>query len=175
MTITRWYAEKVGGAGVERPQFEDLRDAVRKGFVGRVLVYRLDRLSRGGIRETLAIVEEFRKYGCKIESVADGFSLDGAAADVVLAVLAWAAQMERAAIGERIRAARTRIEAKGGSWGRTRRVDEATAQRIRELSASRTVREISIALKVPRSTVGRVVSQKGAYKPTPPKRTKKAE
>lgn len=39
--------------------------------------------------------------------MADGIDLNGPAAEVVLAVLAWAAKMERLAINERISAARS--------------------------------------------------------------------
>jgi len=165
--IGAWFSEKAGGAVQARPELERLRAAVRAGEFERVFVYRLDRLSRGGIRDTLAIVAEFRENGCKIETVADGFSLDGAGSEVVLAVLAWAAQMERAAIGERISAARVRVEASGGTWGRPPRVGAAELAKCRSLSkAGRTVRQIAVALKIPKSTVGRAVSQNGAYKST---------
>lgn len=50
-------------------------------------------------------------HGCELASVADGFGLDGPAAEVGLAVMAWAAKMERLAINERISAARERVEA----------------------------------------------------------------
>lgn len=40
------------------------------------------------------------------------------AAEVVLAVMAWAAKMERLAINERISAARAQLEEEGRSWGR---------------------------------------------------------
>jgi len=163
-SIDVWFAEKVGGAAAVRPQLTALRASVQLGTFERVFVYRLDRLSRGGIRETLSIVEEFKANGCKIETVADGFPVEGPGADVVLAVLAWAAQMERAAIGERVAAARVKVEASGGTWGRPRRVDDATAAKVRTLSKSRTVREIAIALKIPKSTVCDVLSEKGAYK-----------
>jgi DNA invertase Pin-like site-specific DNA recombinase len=161
--IDTWFAEKVGGAAPGRPQLEALRKSVQAGFYERVFVYRLDRLSRAGIRETMAIVEEFKAHGCRVETVADGFSLEGPAAQIVLAVLAWAAQMERIAIGERISSARVRIEASGGAWGRPKRVDDRTAGKVRTLAKTRTVREIAIALKIPKSTVGAIVSEKGAY------------
>jgi hypothetical protein len=56
----------------------------------------------------------------------DGFDPAGRAAEIVLAVLAWAAKTERFAINERIAAARRRIEAEGGvgvgpGYGRTPR------------------------------------------------------
>ncbi len=163
--IDVWFSEKVGGgADAVRIQLTALRASVQLGTFDRLFVYRLDRLSRGGIRSTLAILDELKANGCRVESVADGFSLEGPASEVVLAVLAWAAQMERAAIGERIAAARTRVEASGGSWGRPRRVDDDTVAKVRALSQSRTVRQIAVALKIPKSTVGAILSEKGAYK-----------
>jgi hypothetical protein len=50
-------------------------------------------------------------------NVADGFDLNGPHAEVIIAVLAWAAKMERLATAERIAAARERIEAEGGRRG----------------------------------------------------------
>jgi len=82
-----------------------------------------------------------------------------AAAEVVLAVMAWAAKMERLAINERISAARERLAAEGRAWGRPPRLASRERNQIRQLRrAGRTVREIAVALKIPRSTVGRVVS-----------------
>ena len=74
-------------------------------------------------------------------------------------------KMERAAIGERIAGARVRVEASGGRWGRPRRVDDASATKVRKLKAQgRSERAIVIALKIPRSTVHAVLVEKGAYK-----------
>jgi DNA invertase Pin-like site-specific DNA recombinase len=164
--IDVWFSEKVGGAAASRPELEWLRHAVQAGEFSRVFVYRLDRLSRGGIRDTLAIVDEFKRHGCKIETIADGFALDGAGSEVVLAVLAWAAQMERAAIGERIAAARVRVEAKGKTWGRPARLNSAQVAELRKLAKNgRSVRQLAVAFKIPKSTVGRAVSQNGGAKP----------
>jgi DNA invertase Pin-like site-specific DNA recombinase len=128
-------------------------------------VYRLDRLSRSGIRDTFTLIEEFRARGVIIVTVSDGFTLEGPASDVVVAVLAWAAQMERLAIGERIADAHRRIKDEGGAWGRPRRVDGSTAAAILlEYEGGRSVRQLAVAFKIPRSTIARVVSQK----PTPP-------
>lgn len=100
------------------------------------------------------MVEELRGHGVEIVTVADGFSLDSPAAEVVLAVMSWAAKMERLAIGERIAAARERVEAEGRSLGRPKRVDAPTLPKACRLRVSgKTVREIAIALKVPRSTI----------------------
>lgn len=159
-----WFEEKKSGRNIERPVLQKLRDAVRAGHVGRVYVFRIDRLTRSGIRDTLGLVEEFKAHGAELVTVADGFNLAGPGAEIVLAVMAWAAQMERNAIGERIKAARVRIEAAGGRWGRPRRVDPTTLEKARALERKgKSVRAIAIALKVPRSTLSDALSEKGHY------------
>ena len=134
------------------------RADARAGQVRRLYVHRLDRLTRSGIRDTFELVEELRAAGVEIVTIADGFTLDGPAAEVILAVMSWAAKMERLAINERIAAARLRVEAQGGKWGRPARMTEKQLERARRLhEAGRSVREIAAALKVPRSVVGRAV------------------
>jgi DNA invertase Pin-like site-specific DNA recombinase len=46
----------------------------------------------------------------------------GPEAEVILAVMAWAAKMERLAINERIAAARERLAGEGRPWGRPPRL-----------------------------------------------------
>lgn len=156
--VGHWYAEKVPGAGAPRPELERLRADARRGALGRVYVYRLDRLSRGGIRQTLEIVQELRGAGVELVLVADAFDLTGPAAEPMIAMLAWCAEWERAAIRARMKDARERVERAGGTWGRAPRMDPkliAEAQRMHATGAS--VRRISMALKVPKSIVGRAV------------------
>jgi len=172
--VRRWYSEKLTAAKLCRPALDRLRLDARGGRIKRLYVYRLDRLSRSGIRETLTLVNELQAHGVDLQTVADGFSLAGPGAEVVLAVLAWAGQMERLKIGENIAAARVRVEAAGGSWGRPRRVDAAGAARVRAMKRTgATNREISIALKIPRGTVANILAKKGPYKTPPAKTTKK--
>jgi DNA invertase Pin-like site-specific DNA recombinase len=160
--IRRWYTEKASGGTLRRPELERLREAVRRGEVGCVFVFRLDRLTRTGIRDTIDVVDEFKRAGAELVSIADGFDVAGAAAEVVLAVLAWAARMERLALSERVRAARARIERQGGAWGRPPRMTRAQLERARELVAQgKSIRDVSIALKVPKSTLHAALSRKG--------------
>ncbi len=157
-TIARWYAEKMSGASSARPALEQLRQDARAGKVRRVYVYRLDRLTRSGIRDTFEVVEELRRAGAELVTVADGFTLDGPAAEVILAVMAWAAKMERLAINERIAAARRRVEAEGGRWGRPRTMDDAQVKRAAALRRDGlTVREVARRMRLPKSTVDRAL------------------
>ncbi len=163
--ISTWYAEKQSGKTMARSELQRLRVDARAGHLLRLYVFRLDRLTRSGIRDTFELIEELRAHGVDLVSVADGFDLNGPAAEVVLAVMAWAAKMERIAINERIAAARERVEAAGGRWGRPRRMARDEVARAAAMRADgRSVREIAIALKVPRSTVGRALaSQNGGH------------
>lgn len=158
-TIGAWYSEKRSGKTIARPELDRLRADARAGSVRRLYVFRLDRLTRSGIRDTFEVIEGLRLAGCEVVSVTDGFDLQGPAAEVVLAVMAWASKMERVAINERISAARERLEAEGKGWGRPARVVGAALERARALRAEgRSVREIAVALKVPRSTVARALA-----------------
>ncbi len=117
-TIAAWYSEKMSAKTMDRPELTRLRADARLGLLRRLYVFRLDRLSRSGIRDLLDAVEELRLHGVEVISLADGFSLDGPASEIILAVKAWASKMERLAINERISAARARLEAQGRPWGR---------------------------------------------------------
>ena len=161
-TISVWYSEKRSGKTLARPELDHVRAEARAGALRRVYIYRLDRLTRSGIRDTLDVLEELRANGCDLVTVADGFDLSGPYAEVIIAVMSWAAQMERLAINERISAARDRLEAEGRAWGRPARVTGLKLEQARAMRAEgRSIREIAVAMKVPRSTVGRALSQKG--------------
>ena len=160
-----WYQEKASGKTMKRSELERLRNDVVQGLVRRVYVFRLDRLTRSGVRDTFEIVEEFQNHGVELVSVNDGFDLTGPAAEIILAVFAAAAKMERLVINERISAARARVEAEGRRWGRPRRLDDVAEQRVQQLhDDGRSLREIAVALKIPRATVARTVARlaKGA-------------
>lgn len=150
-----WFADVASGRSMDRPQLAELLDAVRAGYVRRVWVWRLDRLTRSGIVDTLTAIELMREHGCECVSVADGFAIDGPAAPVVLAVLAWAAQMEREKIAENQAAARERMASQGRSWGRPRAIsDETIAAAVSMAALGATQTEIAKELKISRSHVG---------------------
>lgn len=157
--VATWHAERLSGKSLARPELERLRAAVRAGAVRALYVYRLDRLARSGIRDTFEVVEELRAHGVRLVTVADGFDLAGPAADVILAVLAWAAQAERLAINERIAGARERLAREGRPWGRPPRLNTVALERARALRREgRSIRGIAVAMKVPKSTVARALA-----------------
>jgi DNA invertase Pin-like site-specific DNA recombinase len=159
-TINAWYSEKRTGKALSRPELDRLRGDVRARRVSKLYLFKLDRLTRSGIRDTFEVIEELRAHAVEVVSVNDGFALDGAAAEVILAVIAWAAKMERLAINERIAAARERLDAEGKPWGRPPRLSASDCARARALrDEGRSIREIAVAMKVPRSTIARVLAR----------------
>lgn len=170
-TITNWYAEKKSGKTLARPELDRLRADAKAGCIlGRLYLFKLDRLTRSGVRDTFMIIEELRGHGIELVTAADGFDLTGPVAEVVLAVMAWAAKMELVTRNERIAAARERIEAEGGRWGRPSRLSTEDRAKILAMhTGGRSIRAIAVALKIPRATVGRALaaSRKGGS-PTGP-------
>jgi DNA invertase Pin-like site-specific DNA recombinase len=160
-TIEDWRAEKRSAKTMAREELQRLLAQARAGELHgrRLYLYRLDRLTRTGIADTLTALDDLRGHGVEVVSVADGFDLSGPHAEVVIAVMAWAAKMERLAINERIAAARERLAEEGRPWGRPRRMSDELVARARAMhEAGRSVRDIAMALKHPKSTIGRVVS-----------------
>jgi len=169
-TIDDWRPEKRSAKTMAREVLQSTLADARAGRLRgrRLYLFRLDRLTRSGIADTLTTLDELRANGVEVVSVADGFDLAGPHAEVIVAVMAWAAKMERLATAERISAARERIEAEGGRWGRPCRLGREEIGRIDAMRAEgRSVRAIAVAMKVPRSTVARALTSSASRKPTP--------
>jgi DNA invertase Pin-like site-specific DNA recombinase len=166
-TIAAWYEEKRSAKTAQRPELERLRSDIRAGRLRKVYGFRLDRFLRTGPSDAFLFAGECHAAGVELVTVADGLHLKPGTDDVTTTVLLFAfslaAKLERAAINDRIAAARARVEASGGHWGRPARLTAADRAKIAKLrKEGRTIRGIAIALKIPRSTVGWVLSGKDA-------------
>ena len=162
--IADWHSEKVSGGKLARPVLDKLRAQVRDGLVSKIYVFKLDRLTRSGVADTYRIVDELRKAGCTLVAVADNLNIrpgpDDIVSETLIFALALAARLERAAINDRIAAARTRMAEQGQPWGRPLRLSKADCERLRGLrKQGRSIREIAVAAKIPRSTVARALAR----------------
>jgi DNA invertase Pin-like site-specific DNA recombinase len=133
-----------------------------------LIVFRLDRLSRGGIVEMFRVLKTLQGAGVRVYSVSEAW-WDPAAptAELILAVLAWAAEFESKAIGERVAAGiaarRAEAERRGRPflWGRARvsavARDPSLPVRVRQLRASgRSWTQVARSLGVSRTTARRL-------------------
>jgi DNA invertase Pin-like site-specific DNA recombinase len=158
--VSRWFGDVASGRSMDRPELGRLRRQLAKGDIKRVWVWRLDRLSRSGIADTLECVSAIRSAGAALSSVADGFALDtGPVGELVLAVMAWAAQMEREKIRENQHAARARMEREGRPWGRPPLAD-SVRRAVAALEGTKTPGEIARELKISKSSVHKIFRAK---------------
>ncbi len=68
-TITDWRGEKRSGKTLARPELDHLRADARAGHVRRLYVFKLDRLTRSGIRDTFEVIEELHAHAAELVSV----------------------------------------------------------------------------------------------------------
>lgn len=125
------FVDRMSGANPARPEFRSMRaEAMKRRFSG-ILVWKLDRFSREGITPTLSYIRELRDRGVFIKSLTESWfdtSKDSPFAEIILAIMAWAAAEERRRISERTRAGIARLRAigqwKGGRPPKKRGVPE---------------------------------------------------
>jgi putative DNA-invertase from lambdoid prophage Rac len=151
----------VSGAAQRRPALDRMLADAHAGRFKVVITWAMDRLSRRGIAEVAGIVAKLDAAGVALVSVREPWAdTTGPVRDLLVSVMAWVAQQERARLLERLAAARARLEKQGRSWGRPRRLDTAQAERVRKLKAAgRSARQIAVALKVPRTTIRRALAR----------------
>ena len=90
------------GANQDRPALQDLIMDVKAGKIDKVLVYKLDRLSRSQ-KDTLEIIEDvLLANNCDFESMTEKFDTSTSFGRAMVGILAVFAQLEREQIRERM-------------------------------------------------------------------------
>ena len=90
------------GANINRPALQDMISDVAAGKIDKVLVYKLDRLSRSQ-KDTLELIEDvFLANGCDFESMTERFDTGTSFGRAMVGILAVFAQLEREQIKERM-------------------------------------------------------------------------
>ena len=125
------YHDQASGADATREGLVRMtRDAMMLKFQS-ILVWKLDRFSREPLSVVIGRIQKLRERGIGIKSLTEEWlntSTDSPMADLVLAVMAWAAAEERRKISERTKAGIARKRAigqwKGGRPKKYREVVE---------------------------------------------------
>jgi DNA invertase Pin-like site-specific DNA recombinase len=118
--ITLEFVDTVSGSGkLKRPQFEKMMLAASQRQFDLLLFWKLDRLSREGVRKTLKYLEQLDSWGVAWRSFTEPY-LDscGVMRDVVISIMATLAQQERISISERTKAGLQRAVKQGKTLGR---------------------------------------------------------
>ena len=149
------YADTMSGARSDRAELAAVLTAAHRREFDVLLVWALDRVSREGIGRMVGYVEQLRAAGIRVLSHQEPWlDTGGPVGELVLAILAWVAKLERERIGERVRAGQTRARAQGVHIGRRPRLVDVEEVRRRRL-AGQGWRRIAKALKVPMTTLRR--------------------
>ena len=116
-----WKAYKVysdagfTGANTERPALQEMLSEIRKGNIEKVIVYKLDRLSRSQ-KDTLTLIEdEFLANNCDFVSMSENFDTATPLGRAMVGILSVFAQLEREQIKERTLMGKD-ARAKEGKW-----------------------------------------------------------
>src|SRR3954468_20218740 len=104
-TIVRWYEETISGAAKRRPVFEQMLADARARKFDVLVVWSVDRFSRGGAGSCFAALGQIDAAGVEFISVQEGYlDTSGPFRDVLLAFAATVARMERDRLIERTKA-----------------------------------------------------------------------
>lgn len=112
----KWYKDKFTGKTMDRPGWNRLHQALEKGEVSTIAVWRLDRLGRTA-KGLTALFADLREKKVNLVSLKDGLDLSTVAGRLMANVLASVAQFETEVRTERILAGQAAARAAGKTWG----------------------------------------------------------
>lgn len=89
------------GKDLHRPAFERMMEKVRSGQINKILVYRLDRISRN-ISDFSNLLIELQNYNCEFQSVSENFDTHSPMGKAMIFICMVFAQMERENVSLRV-------------------------------------------------------------------------
>ena len=102
------------GKNIERPGFQSMMDAVREGRIEKIVVYKLDRLSRN-IGDFANLWTELDHYHVQFASVRESFDTSTPMGKAMVFIILTFAQLERETTAVRVKD-NYYIRIKTGSW-----------------------------------------------------------
>lgn len=113
-------------------QLKQLTKDARAGKFKVVLVWSLDRLTRGGALAILSIIQKLGTYGARVISLQESWTeAPGELAELLYAIAGWAARMESQRISERTKAGLARAAQQGHHPGRPKGVKDRKRRKKR--------------------------------------------
>lgn len=102
--IYKIYADKgiSGKDTIHRPEFQQMMEDMKKGCFSKILVMKLDRISRS-VADLENIIKQLQKYNCGFESASEKIDTTSSMGLMFIRLLGVFAQFERERIAERIK------------------------------------------------------------------------
>lgn len=159
-----WYKDKASGKTMERPGMDRLLADVAAGKIGRIVVWRLDRLGRtaAGLTKLFADLQTRR---VALISLRDSFDLSTPSGRLMAHVLASVAAYETEVRAEGQRAGIAAAKAAGKTWGGSEKgrrlsVTDEQISVVRELRERDTpITAIARAVKLSRPTIYKLLAE----------------
>jgi len=161
-----WYRDDYVGSSADRPSFDRLNGDIEARAVGRVVVWRLDRLGLTP-RGLAAFFVACRRRRVDLVSLMDGWGLDTPEGRLASAVLASLAAYDREPRSERVLAGQAAARERGVRWGgsvkgwRWKVTGEQEALILRLRREGEGVSASSRATGLTRKTVYRILERSG--------------
>jgi DNA invertase Pin-like site-specific DNA recombinase len=159
----RWYTDKASGTTMDRAAFNTLLDAMRRGEVECMTVWRMDRLGRNVVG-LVKLFDEMRALRVNLISLRDSFDLATAGGRLQANILASVACYETEIRRERQMAGIAAAKAAGRKWGgcekgRLLTVTPEQVTSVKRMKAEGTgVTQIARATGLSRPTVYRLLA-----------------
>lgn len=100
---TKVYKDKgYSGKNIERPAFQQLLEEIKKGKITKIIIYRLDRMSRS-LLDFAGLIDIFNKYNVEFVSSTEKFDTSTPIGRAMLSIIMVFAQLERETIAGRIK------------------------------------------------------------------------
>lgn len=114
----RWFTDEgYSGGRLERPAFQRMMADIRRRRFDVLVCYRLDRISRS-LFDAVHVLDQLRQHDVRLVTLADGISFEGPYGSLMFALVGGLAELERAAIRERVKAGLRAAKARGVRLGR---------------------------------------------------------
>jgi DNA invertase Pin-like site-specific DNA recombinase len=154
------FTDARSGKNLDRPGLKAMMTAASRREFDILVFWDLSRLSRSGVADVAGLLQQFAGWGVAYRSLQESY-LDslGPFSDVVVALLASIAKLEREKIRERTLAGLARARKQGRIGGRPRADEDSklveSVQRLR--GGGKSIREIAAALNKSPTTIQRLL------------------
>jgi len=149
------YVDRQTGSTDDRPALKEALRAAHRRTYDALYVWSLDRITRGGIASMASILAKLAAAGVGIKSLREEWldTTSPLTRELLVAVFAWVAQVERARLSERTKAGLRRALRQGKTLGRPRAVDVDQARRAMAMGGS--LRKAAAILNTTAATIRR--------------------
>jgi putative DNA-invertase from lambdoid prophage Rac len=151
--------EDVGSGASERPQREELIKAARRRQIDAILVWRLDHWGRS-LLDLIGSLQALSTLGVGFVSLCEALDLTTPSGRALAGMLAVFAEFEREILRDRVKAGIAQARQQGKPHGRPPTVKAHSAEIKRLFGRGISKRAIAKRLKIGRTSVRRVLTQK---------------